>query len=478
MKTRREFIKDTAASIAVVALEGSTRAFAAAKSRPDANAIRQFKNAFGGRVIVPTDAEYDFARKAGGTDKHPAIVAQCGNEQDVLRCIDFARQYELEVAVRSGNHSFLGWGTCNEGIVVDLSRMKGIVVDPVKRTVVVSTGSTAEQILAATSAHGLAPVLGQCGGVGAGLVLGGGLGWLSGRHGATCDNLVSAHIVTAEGRSLTADSVTNPDLFWAIRGGGGNFGIATSLEYQLYPLKEVLAGSLVYPINRAASILRLFRELMSTAPDDLQADCYLTTRNAAAKLNVVYSGRLDKGEQLLNTFRSANTPDQDSMKRTSFSELYQMFGADEPASCPLALDKGTYVEKLSDEVIDLVVDRLRQSPPSCETVFNFSHYMHGQVCRVSPDATAFELRNADAVHLVFWVQWKDAVNTSACTSWHNDTFDRLQRYSGGRIYSNFMSTEEGGPKAIYASNYSRLLQVKRKYDPQNFFHLNQNIQPK
>jgi len=238
-----------------------------------------------------------------------------------------------------------------------------------------------------------APVLGQCGGVGSGLVLGGGLGWLSGRHGATCDNLVSAHIVTAEGRSLTADSVTNPDLFWAIRGGGGNFGIATSLEYQLYPLKEVLAGSLVYPINRAASILRLFRELMSTAPDDLQADCYLTTRNAAAKLNVVYSGRLDKGEQLLNTFRSANTPDQDSMKRTSFSEIYQMFGADEPASCPLALDKGTYVEKLSDEVIDLVVGRLRQSPPSCETVFNFSHYMHGQVCRVSPDATAFGGQN-------------------------------------------------------------------------------------
>jgi len=152
MKTRREFIKDTAACIPAVALAGRIGAFAASRSKPGANGIRQFKNAFGGRVVVPADAEYEIARKASGTDKHPAIVAQCNNEQDVLRCIDFAHQYELEVAVRSGNHSFLGWGTCNEGIVVDLSKMKGIVVDPVKRTAVASPGNTAEEILAATSA--------------------------------------------------------------------------------------------------------------------------------------------------------------------------------------------------------------------------------------------------------------------------------------------------------------------------------------
>jgi len=478
MKTRREFIKDTAACIPAVALAGSIAAFAASRSKPGANAIRQFKNAFGGRVIVPADAEYEIARKASGTDKHPAIVAQCSNEQDVLRCIDFAHQYELEVAVRSGNHSFLGWGTCNEGIVVDLSKMKGIVVDPVKRTAVASPGNTAEEILAATSAYGLVPILGQCGSVGSGLALGGGLGWLSGKHGATSDNLVSARIVTADARSLRADSISNPDLFWAIRGGGGNFGVATSLEHQLHPLNEVLAGSLVYPINRAPSILRLFREFMSTAPDDLQASCYVSTRNAGVKIDVVYADSLEKGEQLLNAFRRASTPDQDSIKRKSFWEIYQIFGADDPAACPYGVTRGTYIEKLSVEVLDLILNCLRQSPPSCEVVFILGHYVHGQVCRVSPDATAFELRKADAVHIPFWVQWKDAVNSSACTSWHNNTFDRLRRYSGGRIYSNYMSTEEGGPKAIYASNYSRLLQVKRKYDPQNFFHLNQNIPPK
>lgn len=477
MKTRRDFIKDTAASVAVLAFGGRVRAFSQQTSNLDANAIRQFTNGFGGRIIVPTDPEYEVVRNAGETDKHPAILAQCCNDQDVLRCIEFAHQKRLEVAVRSGNHSYSGWGTCEDGIVVDLSKLKGITVDPAKRRAVVSAGSTAGQILAATSAQGLAPVLGQCPSVGSGLVLGGGLGWLSGKYGAACDNIVSVRIITADARSVVANSVTNPDLFWAIRGGGGNFGIVTSCEYQLHPLNGVLAGSLVYPIDRAASTLRLFREFMLSVPDELQADCFVTTREAGAKLNVVYSGSLEKGEQLLRSVRRTSNPDRDSIKRRSFSEIYRVFGADEPDTCAFATHKGTYLATLSDEVIDVIVERLRQSPPSCETVFNFSHYMHGQVCRVPHDATAFELRNPDAVHLPFWVQWRDAANSSACISWHEETFEILQRYSSGRIYSNYMSTEEGGPEAIYASNYPRLLQVKRKYDPHNFFHLNQNIPP-
>ncbi|MDQ3535781.1 MAG: FAD-binding protein, partial [Bacteroidota bacterium] len=236
-KTRREFIKQSAMTAAVFPLllssgqsSGSSMAFI------DPDAVKKFKKRFSGQIILPGDAAYEAKRWSSvinpTMDKHPAIIATCKKEEDILRSVDFARQHQLEIAVRSGNHSNMGWGTCEKGIVIDLSQMKVITVDAAKKTATVTTGVTAEEILAATAPYGHTPVLGQCGSVGAGLALGGGLGWLAGKYGATCDNLISANIITAEAKKQKADATTNEDLFWAIRGGGGNFGIASSFEYR------------------------------------------------------------------------------------------------------------------------------------------------------------------------------------------------------------------------------------------------------
>ncbi|CAN5596900.1 FAD-binding oxidoreductase [soil metagenome] len=480
-KTRRAFIKQSLMTAAIFPLilssgqnSGSSMAFI------DPDAVKKFKKRFSGKIILPGDAAYEAKRWSNiinpTMDKHPTIIATCQNEEDILRSVDFARQHQLEIAVRSGNHSNMGWGTCDKGIVIDLSQMKGISVDASKRTATVSTGATAEEILAATAPYGLAPVLGQCGSVGAGLALGGGLGWLSGKYGATCDNLILANLITAEAEKWKADATTNEDLFWAIRGGGGNFGIASTFEYRLHPVKEMLGGTFFYSFDNAKVILRFFNEFMSTAPDELQADCYLSRENCWVEF--VYFGDLDTGERLLDTFRKFHKPQQDSVKRRPFSEVYNMNFDNQSAPFNFNADKGTYIEQLSDEVITLALDRLEKAPRSGSFFYVFSHYMHGEVCRVLPDSTAFELRKPGAIHLAFWVTWQDSADTSACLTWHNETFEQLQAFSGGRIYANFMSIP-GGPtaKAVFGNNFTRLAQVKKKYDPHNIFHLNQNILP-
>ncbi|MGI8600711.1 MAG: FAD-binding oxidoreductase [Chitinophagaceae bacterium] len=446
----------------------------------DQDAIKKFRKRFSGQIILPGDTAYEAKRWSSvinpTMDKHPAIIATCKKEEDILRSVDFARQHQLEIAVRSGNHSNMGWGTCEKGIVIDLSQMKGITVDAAKKTATVTTGVTAEEILAATAPYGLTPVLGQCGSVGAGLALGGGLGWLAGKFGATCDNLISARIITAEAKMQIANSTTNEDLFWAIRGGGGNFGIASSFEYRLHPVKEMLGGIFLYSITNAHAIVRFFNEFMFNAPDELQADCYLSRDKCWVEF--VYFGDLDAGERLLDNFRKFRKPQQDSVKRRPFSQVYTMNVGDTSTPFKFNSEKGTYIEQLSDEVIELVMTRLAQTPRAGTVYFNFSHYMHGEVCRVLPDATAFELRKPGAAHLAFWVTWQDSVDMAACITWHNETFAQLQAYSGGRIYANYMSIPGGlTAKAVFGTNFSRLVQVKKKYDPNNIFHLNQNILP-
>ncbi len=488
-KTRREFIKQSAMTAGMLTLLNACGQRIKSRKFPLApDAINKFQKGFGGHIILPSDAAYEAARRARivnpEMDKHPVVIAQCQNEEDVLRCIDLAHQHELEVAVRSGNHSLLGWGTCEKGLVIDLSRMKNVSVDPIKHTARVSAGSTAEEILAFTAPFGLAPVLGECGSVGAGLVLGGGLGYLSGKYGATCDTLLSGNVVTADGRTLNANTSTNEDLFWGIRGGGGNFGVATAFEYQLYPVKGVLAGRLTYSLEKAPALLRFFREFMLTAPDELQGDCYYAKQaKGSFAIEFVYAGDLEKGEHLINTFRKFIKPDQDWVKRRAYSEIYRMsadWASDDVATpCPFRSVKGSYIKQLSDEAFDLILTQFAQAPPSCQLFFNLSHYMHGEVCRIAPDATAFELRQAGAADLAYMIGWDDPKKTSPCMLWLSNFAELLQPYSGGRIYSNYMSAEgEDFSKAIYGTNYTRLLQMKRKYDPENFFHLNHNILPK
>jgi hypothetical protein len=482
-QSRRAFIRQST-MFAGASVFGTRRGtwLAALRSGMDAQSIDRFRSKLSGRLIVPGDPDYDGTRAVIAqnpeTDKRPSMIARCKSEQDVLRCIDFAHQNELEVAVRSGNHSFLGWGTCERGIVIDLSPINGVTVDPDKRSALVGTGNNAREILASTARYGLAPVLGECPTVGAGLALGGGVGWLSGMYGATCDNLLSARLITADARILDVDDSRNQDLFWAIRGGGGNFGVATQFQYRLHPVNAALAGSFTYPVNRARAMLRSFRDFMSTAPDELQAECYLRTDNHGQfRVQFVYSGNLEQGENLLNQFRKISPPDQNSLKRRPYSDLYGM-DDDWEKFWGFKLQKGTYVERVSDEVIDLLVDRFARRPPACETAFNFDHYMHGQVCRVPENATAFSLRKPGAVQLGFCTSWKSPTDASRCMPWVHETFKLMQPYSGGRIYANYMSST--GPqavKSVFGSNYERLVKIKKKYDPDNFFHLNQNIVP-
>jgi hypothetical protein len=470
----------SAGIVALGAQHRNRRAILTSSVAPDA--INNLRKKLSGRLISPGDSEYDSTRAVFAmnpeTDKHPAAVAQCTTEEDVMRCIDFGHQHGLEVAVRSGNASFLGWGSCDKGIVIDLSKMKRREVDPVRRTGQVATGCTGAEILTSTAQHGLAPVLGECGNVGAGVALGGGLGWLSGRYGSVSDNLLSARVITADTRILKADSSTNEDLFWAIRGGGGNFGVATQFEYRLHPVSEAVAGILAYPVSKARAVLRSFREFMHAAPDELQGECLLGKRKGRISVQLIYTGDLERGEQLFDGFRKSSPPDQDSLKRRRFSTLYEMDGDNSSVSCPFGSFKGSYIERLSDEVIDLLVDRFEQPPQACDLLLVFGHYMHGQVCRVPGDSTAFQLRQPDSVHVSFSTHWKDPLDGPACISWQNRTFELLQPYSGGRIYSNYMSTKgELAARSIFGPNYERLGQLKRKYDPNNFFHLNQNVLP-
>jgi FAD/FMN-containing dehydrogenase len=480
-RTRREFIKKSAMAAAMVPLLLSCgQNSRSSPSVIDPKRIKRFRKRFGGQSILPGDVEYEKKRWPGfknpAMDKHPAIIATCKNEEDVLRSVEFARQGQLEIAVRSGNHSNMGWGSCENGMVIDLSRMKGIRVDAGQKTALVTTGVVAEEILAATAPYGLAPVLGECGTVGSGIALGGGLGWLSGKYGAACDNLISAQIVTAAVESKKVDINSNEDLFWAIRGGGGNFGIATSFEYQLHPVSEILGGSLVYAVDNASAIVKFFNEFMSQAPDELQADCYLSRNNCWVES--VFFGDLDKGEVLLDNFRKFKKPKEDSVKRRLFSGVYRMNVDNGSAPPKFESSKGIYIEQITDAVIDEVLDALAQAPRGSNPFFDFSHYMHGEVCRIAPHTTAFELRKPGAAHLVLATSWQDAADTESCLKWHEETFQRLQPYSGGRIFTNYMSIPGGGnAKSVYGNNFSRLAHLKKKHDPDNIFHLNQNILP-
>ena len=446
----------------------------------DLDAINKFRASLLGQLILPADQEYEQARRVEywnpSTDKHPAMIARCAQADDVAKCIDFAHQQNLTVAVRSGGHSFLGWGTCDDGMIIDVSRMKDIAIDPNRRTTQAGAGVVAQELETAAATYGLAPVLGECPTVGiAGLTLGGGLCWLSGKHGAICDNLISANLITVDSRSIIASADSNSDLFWAIRGGGGNFGIATSFEYQLHPVNEVLAGVFTYPVQEARQVLHFYREFMAAAPDELQAIAALSPKeNGVVNVIFVYAGDLKAGNGLINRFRTFLTPTRDKVQPRPYTEMFPPSGEFVPPA--FSTLKGSYLEQLSDEAINMTVECFAQAPPGC--ALGFDHYVHGEVCRVSLDSTAFELRASGGLHMWIMSTWDDPEAARTLMTWVENTWQLLQPYSGGRIFANYMSVEgEQAVKAAYGSNYSRLRTIKTKYDPDNFFRLNQNVRP-
>jgi FAD/FMN-containing dehydrogenase len=484
MRTRRQFIKESVVSGAALALMPTRRHLNVdATPEVDPARIRKFRSSLKGRLILPGEKDYETARRVMTwnplTDKRPAMIAQCARKEDVVRCVEFAHRHNLPVAVRSGGHSYLGWGTCDDGLVIDLSLMRETSIDASKRVARAGGGVLAYNLVARAGRHRLAPVTGDCPTVGvSGLTLGGGLGWLSGKHGAVCDNLISAELVTADGRTLVASEDRNPDLFWAIRGGGGNFGIATSFEYRLHSVGEVLAGGYVYRLSDARAVLRFYRDFMATAPDELAALTYLVVANDRwLTLIVCYSGDVKRGETLLRPLRTIANPVRDTVQARPYVETFTMPPWGETIPTAYSSTKGCYLRELSDDVIDIALDRFaRTSLPG--SAMGFDHYMHGAVCRTAPEATAFELRAPGALHVWVVSGWREASEAVRAMAWVDDTWNALQPYSGGRTYANFLSTEgEAAVKAAFGANYPRLAVIKRKYDPTNFFRRNQNIRP-
>jgi FAD/FMN-containing dehydrogenase len=369
----------------------------------------------------------------------------------------------------------MGWGTSN-GLVIDLAGMNRVTIDPASRIGRIDAGLSSGEVMRLAGRYGLAPVLGQCPGVGAaGVTLGGGLGWLSGLHGAACDNLLSARMVTADGRILSVDAERNPDLSWALRGAGANFGVTTSLDCRLHPVGPVTSGDIYYPVREARPVLRFFRNLMAEAPDSFQATLNLTPGERGVFVSLCHAGEGAEAERLLRAFRTVATPARDTVRRQEFAEL-----AGRPTTGTPGVNfrciATVYRNELSDEVMDMVLDRLSASPP--ETVLGISHYMHGEVCRVTPDATAFPLRESGGVHIRINLDWNDSTAAQRLMPWADEACRLLRPRSGERIYANYQSyAGRGAAEAVFGSNLSRLVALKNKYDPTNFFRRNSNVEP-
>src|SRR5687767_5503969 len=481
--TRRSFVKRVVAATGALG-PGFRSQQASDRDDISREAIEQLRAKLKGRLILPTDTSYESARRVfywnAATQRSPQIIVQCAGEDDALRAVEFARRHQLEVAARAGGHSHLGWGSSN-GLVIDLSGMKRIEIDPLRRTARAEGGVLSGEVARAAGRHGLAPVLGQCPGVGAsGVTLGGGLGWLSGLYGASSDNLLSARVVTADGRVLTADSERHPDLFWALRGAGANFGVTTSFECHLHPIGPVTGGDIHYSVRDARVVLRFFRELMDEAPDAFQATLNLTLGERGVFVSLCHAGRETEAEQTVRSLRAIAPPTKEFVKRQEFAALAERPAATNPVNTPPPAFRGiqtVYRNRLSDDLIEIIVDRFERASP--EVVMGISHYMHGQVCRVAPSATAFPLRDAGGLNVRMAYTWNDAATGERLTEWAEESLRRLRPAKDERIYANFQTYEASrGAAAVYGSNYARLAAVKHKYDRQNFFRRNSNIPPR
>jgi hypothetical protein len=482
--TRRNFIKRTVAASGTLGFAAGCRRLQVTDTNDvSGGALDRLRARLKGRLILPADPSYESARRVfywnPATERRPRVIIQCASEEDALRAVEFARHHGLEVAARAGGHSHLGWG-CSNGLVIDLSGMKRIVIDPVRRTAHVEGGALSGEVARAAGRHGLAPVLGQCPGVGAsGLILGGGLGWLSGRHGASCDNLLSARVVAADGRVLTADSERDPDLFWALRGAGANFGVTTSLECRLHPIGPVTGGDIHYSVRDARVVLRFFRELMDEAPDAFQATLNLTPGERGVFVSLCHAGNEGEAERTLQSLRAIARPTKEFVQRQEFAALAERPAATNPANTPPPAFRGiqtVYRERLSDELLDVIVERFEHAPP--ETIMGISHYMHGQVCRLAPSATAFPLRQTGGLNVRLAYTWNEPATGQRLTQWADESLRLLRPSTDEQIYANFQTYEaRSGAAAVYAANFYRLADIKYKYDRENFFRRNSNILP-
>ncbi|GAA2963899.1 FAD-binding oxidoreductase [Streptomyces enissocaesilis] len=449
----------------------------------------QLRERVRGAVITPEDEGYDEARTVYNAmiDRRPAAVVRCANAGDAMAAVDFARENELDLAVRGGGHSVPGFGTCDGGVVADLSRMRGVRVDPARRTARAEGGATWGDFNAAAHAFGLATTGGiiSTTGVG-GLTLGGGIGHLARGLGLSCDNLVSADVVTADGRLLVVSEKEHDDLFWALRGGGGNFGAVTSFEFRLAPVGDIYGGPILYELEDAATVLRGFRELIAEAPEELGVfpafqiapplPFIPENRHGDTFILLVtcWAGPLDEGERALQPFHDLAPVVAEHVGPLPYPALNSAFDALVPPGLQHYW-KANFVTELSDAAIEAHLEHGPRVPAVNSTVHIYP--VNGACHRVAPDETAFAYRDASFATVVAGM-WPDPADNEANTAWVRDYYRATAPHSEEGGYVNFMAGDDQGRiRANYRGNYDRLVEVKKAYDPGNLFHLNQNITP-
>jgi hypothetical protein len=451
-----------------------------AETAVQASTLQAFQASLRGTLIRPGDAGFEPARKTwnGMINKHPALIVRCSGVADVITAVRFARDHNLLVAVRGGGHSLPGFSVCDGGMVIDLSPMKGIRVNPDKRTAVAQAGLTWGDYDRETQVFGLGSTGGVISTTGiAGLTLGGGIGWLMRKYGLACDHVRSVDVVTADGQCLTASVMEHPDLFWGLRGGGGNFGIATSFEYQLHPVGPVLAGMVIHPIDRAREVLRFYRDFTPTAPDELTTYVFMLTTPEGVPVVAMmccYCGDLAAGEQVLRSLRTFGPPLADEVKPMPYQTLQSLLDEAYPAGL-YSYYKSHYLMQISDELIDTMVDGFGRvaSPMSALGFEQFG----GAVRRVGVEDTAFRHRDV-AYDIAILGEWADPATSAVNIQWVREVASMTEPFATGGVYVNFLGEDgEEQVKAAYGSHFQRLVALKRKYDPSNFFHLNQNIKP-
>jgi hypothetical protein len=444
-------------------------------------AIEAFKAGLRGRLLRPGDEAYDESRKLwnGMFDRRPGLIARCAGTADVISAVNFAREHRLRVAVRGGGHSFPGHSVCDGGLVIDLSPMKAIRVDPTARTARAQPGVKWIEFDHETQAFGLATTGGTVSDTGiAGLTLGGGLGWLSSKHGLTVDNLISADVVAADGRLLTASATENRDLFWGLRGGGGNFGVVTSFEYQLHAVgPTILGGMVIHPLSKIREVLRFYRDFSKTAPDELTMYALLFNppdSPTMVALVCCYCGPLDKGEGVIRPLRSFGSPVQDLLGPMRYAAQQSLTDAGFPAGSRY-YTTGGFLEDLTDEAIEVFAEHAAIMPSPLSGVL--VQTVWGAARRVASDATAFPHRRSPYSPIIA-SQWLDPAGSPKNVDWARNFWKALQPFSGGGVYVNDLGyDDEDRVRLAYVANYQRLAALKRTYDPDNFFRLNHNIKP-
>lgn len=453
-------------------------------------AIEKLRSQVGGRVVVSVDPDYDKVRSLWNAmiDRKPEVIVQCSSADDVAPAISFARAHGLELSVRGAGHNIAGNALCDDGLAIDFSTMKRVRVDSDKKRARVEAGATLSDFDEAVQPFGLATPVGINSTTGiAGLTLGGGFGWLTRRYGLTIDNLIAANVVTAAGDPIRAGADENPDLFWAIRGGGGNFGVVTDFEFQLHPVgPDVLAGLIVFPFAQAKEALRRYRDFIESAPSEMNV--WVILRKApplpflpeevhgkeVVVFPVFYTGEVERGEQLVDSVRAFGDAHGEHVGVQPYVQWQKAF---DPLLTPGARNywKSHNFTELSDGALDCMIEYASSLPsPHCEI---FVGSVQGLANEFRSDVTAYAHREARFVLNVHG-RWEDPSDDERCITWAREFFGASRPYASGGAYVNFMTEDEvDRVSAAYGANYDRLREIKRRYDPENVFHFNHNIKP-